>query len=95
MAATTIKSRIFIPDFDATSERARKANERATEAGRKVTTAYLDGIEKYTADFAQFERKLGEQSHIEAVASLLDAHAKLTEDVASASVSVARGLIAV
>jgi hypothetical protein len=95
MAATTTKSRTFVPDLDAATERAREANDRLTDAGRKVTSAYLDGVEKYVADFAQFERKLGEQSHVEAVANLLNTHAKLTEDMVTASVSAARELFAV
>ena len=51
MAATTTKSRTFVPDLDAATERAREANDRLAEAGRKVTTAYLDGVEKYVAGF--------------------------------------------
>ena len=94
MAATTTKNGTFAPDLEAATERAREANDRLTDAGRKVTTAYLDGVEKYVADFAQFERKLGEQSHVEAVATFLDTHAKLTEDIVTASVSAARELIA-
>jgi hypothetical protein len=92
MAATTTKSRT--PDLDAATERAREANDRLTDAGRKITSAYLDGVEKYVADFAQFERTLGERYQIEAVANLLDTHAKLTEDMVTASVSAARELIA-
>jgi hypothetical protein len=94
MAATANKSRTFVPDLEAATERARETNDRMTDAGRKVTSAYLDGVEKYIAEVARFERKLGEQSKVEAVASLLDAHAQLTEDVVTASVSAARELIA-
>jgi hypothetical protein len=94
MAAKTTKNGTFVPDLDVATERAREANDRLTDAGRKVTSAYLDGLEKYVAEFAQFERKLGEQSHVETVAHLLDTHAKLTEDVVTASVSAARELIA-
>jgi hypothetical protein len=92
--ATTTKNGTFAPDLEAAAERAREANDRLTDAGRKVTSAYLDGVEKYVADFAQFERKLGEQSHVEVVANFLDTHAKLTEDIVTASVSAARELIA-
>ena len=46
------------------------------------------------ADFAAFERKLGEQTKVDAVASLLRTHAQLAEDVTKASVSAARELIA-
>ncbi len=94
MAATSTKSSTFTPDLEAATERAREANERLAEVTRKVTTAYLDGVEKYVADFAEFERKLGEQTKVDPVASLLLTHARLTEDVTKASVSAARELIA-
>jgi DNA-binding ferritin-like protein len=82
-----------VPDFEAAAERAREANDRLAEAGRKVTTAYLDSVEKYVAGLAKFERKVAEQSQVEVVASLLDTHAKLTEEVVKASVSAARELV--
>jgi hypothetical protein len=93
MAATTTKSRTFVPDLEAAAERTREANDRLAEVGRKVTTAYLDGVEKYFVGVAQFERKLGEHSQVEAIASLLDSHAKLTEDAAKTSISATRELI--
>jgi hypothetical protein len=93
MTAASSKSRTFIPDLEAATERSREANERFAEVGRKVTNAYLDGIEKYVAGLTEFERKLGEQSQIEAVANLFDGHAKMTEEVVRASVSAARELI--
>jgi hypothetical protein len=93
MAATANTERNFIPDFEAATERGREANDRLLEAGRKVSAAYLDGLEKYVVGFAQFERKLGEHSQVEAIASLLDSHAKLTEDVAKTSISATRELI--
>jgi hypothetical protein len=93
MAATSTKTDTFTPDLEAATERAREANERFAEITRKVTTAYLDGVESYVADFAKFERKLGQQTKVDAVTSLLSTHAQLTEDVAKASVSAARQLI--
>jgi hypothetical protein len=94
MAATATKSSNSTPDLKAATERAREANDRLAEVSRKVTTAYLDGIEKYVAEFAKFERKLGEQTKFDAATSVLNTHAKLTEDVTKASVSAARQLIA-
>ena len=94
MAATATNDRTFIPDFEAATERGREASDRLLEAGRKVSTAYLDGLEKYFVGFAQLERQLGEQSQVETIASLLDSHAKLTEDVAKTSISATRELIA-
>jgi hypothetical protein len=93
MATSSTKSRTSVPDLKAATERAREANDRLAEVGRKVSSANLDGVEKYAAGLAQFERKIGEQSQVEAVASLFDTHAKLTEDVVKASVSAARQLI--
>jgi hypothetical protein len=93
MAATTTKTTLT-PDLEAATERATDANERLAEVSRKVTNAYLDGVENYVADLTEFERKLGEQTKVDAVASLLRTHAQLAEDVAKANVSVARELIA-
>jgi hypothetical protein len=94
MAATSTKQQnAFYPDLEAAGERVREANDRILEASRKVTGAYLDGLERYVHGLAQFERKLGEQSHAEPVAGVLAAHAKMTEDLTSASVAAARELI--
>ncbi|MHB8657936.1 MAG: hypothetical protein ACYC91_08255 [Solirubrobacteraceae bacterium] len=94
MATSSTKTNPLVPDFAAAGERAREANERVAEAGRKVTTAYLDGVEKYVANLAQVERTIGKQSQVETVAGLFDMHAKLAEDVTKASVSAVRELIA-
>lgn len=94
MATTAPKNGNLIPDFEAATEQLAQVNERLLEAGRKVTGAYLDGLEKYVGGLAQFERKLGEQSKVEAVTELLGAHAQLTEDITRAGVRAARELIA-
>jgi hypothetical protein len=93
MAATSSRSRNFVPDLEAATERAREANDRVTEVGRKASSVYLDGVEKYVTGLAQFERKLGEQSQVDALASLFNAHADLTEEMAKASISATRELI--
>jgi hypothetical protein len=93
--AESTKNATSVPDLEEASKRVREANERFAEAGRKVTNAYLDGLERYATSVAQFERKLGEQSPVEPLADLVSAHANLTEDVTKASVSAARELLAV
>jgi hypothetical protein len=93
MATTSNKTHTSVPDFEAATERARETNERMLETGRKVSGAYLDGVENYISGLAQFERKVGQQSQVDSVASLLSAHAQLTEDVVKANVSAARELI--
>jgi hypothetical protein len=94
MATSSTKTNTAAPDFEAATERAREANERLLEVGRKVSSAYLDGVEKYATGLAQFERKVAEQSKVDGIASLLDAHADLTEEITKVSVSTARELIA-
>jgi hypothetical protein len=94
MASTSSRRNALIPDLEAATERALEANDRLAEVGRKVTTVCLDGVEKYVAGFAKLERQLGEQTKVDAAAELLGTHAQLTEDVARASISVARELIA-
>jgi hypothetical protein len=94
MATTSTKTNTA-PDFEAATERAHEANQRLAEVGRKVSIAYLDGVEKYVVGLTRFERKIGERSQVTGVASLFDTHATLTEDVAKATVSAARELIAV
>jgi hypothetical protein len=95
MAATSAKQQNGLyPDIEAATERVREANERFVDAGRKVTGASLDGLERYVGGLTQFERKVGAQAQSEAVTSLFNAHAKLTDDVTNATVSAARELIA-
>jgi hypothetical protein len=95
MAATSNRTRNITPDLDAASDRVREANDRIADAGRKVTVAYLDGVERYWTGVAKAERKFGDQAQVEAVGHLLNAHANLTEDVIKASVAASRDLIGV
>jgi hypothetical protein len=93
MATTTNRNHNATPDLEAAAERVKKANDRITDAGRKVTSAYLDGVERYVIGFADAERKLAEQSQFEAVGDLLNTHATITEDVFKASLAATRELI--
>ena len=80
-------------NFNDATDQVVQANERLVGAGRKITGAYLDGIEKYVAGLAQFERKIAEQSQVEAITTLLETHAKVTEEIVKASVSAAREFV--
>jgi hypothetical protein len=90
---TRTKTDTATPDIEAASEQIREAGDRFVAAGRKVTIAYLDGVERYVAGVAKAERKIGEQSQIDSFGQLLNAHANLTEDVVKASVAATRELI--
>jgi hypothetical protein len=93
MATSTSRNHTSTPDFEAAAERVKKANDRIADAGRKVTSAYLDGVERYVIGWTEAERKLAEQPQFESVSGLLDAHASITEDVFKASVAATRELI--
>ena len=94
MATTSAKPKSFIPDFEAATERAFEANERIAKASRTITGAYLDSLEKYVDGLAQVERKLGEQSKVEVITDMFNAHAQVSQDLAKAGVRVAREFIA-
>ena len=55
MAATSPKKSTFTPGLEAAHDRTYEAGDRLAEVSRKLATAYLDGIEKYVADFAKLE----------------------------------------
>jgi hypothetical protein len=93
MATNTKQDNVY-PDFETAAEQTREAGDKLIEASRKVTNAYLDGVEKYVHGVAQFQRRLGEQSKLEPFSGVLSAQAKLAEDLTSASVTAARDLIA-
>jgi hypothetical protein len=94
MAATQTKQNETIyPDFESITEQARETGEKFADAGRKVTNAYLDGVEKYVHGVANFQRKIGEQSKLEPLSVVLTAQAKLAEDLTSASITATRELI--
>jgi hypothetical protein len=90
---TRSDSHIATPDLEAASERIREANDRLLAAGRKMTGAYLDGVERYVAGVTKAERKFGEQSQFEVFGQMLNAHAGFTEDVVKAGVTATRELI--
>lgn len=94
MATATNKHDNLIPDLEAAGERVRQAGDRYLEVGRKVTNAYLDGVERYVAGLTEFERKLAKDAQFEPVGSFLNAHAQLTDEVTRASVQATRELIA-
>jgi hypothetical protein len=90
---TRTKTRTVTPDLEAATEQIREAGDRVLTAGRRVTVAYLDGVERYVAGATKAERTIGEQSQIDAFGQLLNAHANLTQDMVKASVAATRQLI--
>ena len=55
MATTSTKPNTALPDFEAATERAREANERLLDAGHRVSSGYLDAVEKHVAGLVRCE----------------------------------------
>lgn len=89
----TNDTKTITPDFEAATEQIRETSDRFVAAGRKVTNAYLDGVERYVAELVKAERKIGEQSQVGPFGQILTAHAALTEDVVQASLAATRDLV--
>ena len=93
-AKTTEQTFPFYTDFETVVEQTRETSDKLVASSRKLTAAYLDGVEKYVGGVTQFQRKLGEQIKVEPFSGVLNAQAKLAEDLTSAGVAAARELIA-
>jgi hypothetical protein len=92
MPATTAHNHTT-PDLDAAADRVREASDRLADAGRKVTSACLDGVERYVVGLTEAERRLARQSQFEVVSEVLQAHANVTEEIVKAGVGATRELI--
>jgi hypothetical protein len=77
---------------DATA-RAHELNERLVDASKKVAAEYLDVTEKGVQSFVGLQRKVAEQTDVEWIASIADAHARFTADVSKVLIASGRELL--
>jgi hypothetical protein len=80
-------------NVDAAAERIRDLNERIIESSRKAGGVYLDIYEKTLNSIADYQEKLGEESPVDWVATIANAQANFTRDLAGAYSSAARSLL--
>lgn len=73
---------------------ASAAQGRLFSAGRKLAVAYLDGVEAGVSRLARIERTVAGKAPSARAASLVTAHADLSEKVAKFNVSTLRDLVA-
>jgi hypothetical protein len=83
-----------IPSFDVATQGLRDLNERLLDAGRRVGLLSLDAYEQTVQGVTAVQQRLGEQSDVEAVRTLVDAQVEITREVAKAQTAVARRLLA-
>ena len=77
-------------DFEQASERVREYNDKAVDAGKKLSGTYVDSYEKFVLSLADAEQKAGESTNIEWLATATSAHAGVTREIAKAYASAAR-----
>jgi hypothetical protein len=88
---TTTKNRV--ESLDAATEPVKELNERLLDAGRRVGNLYVDGYERTVEGVTAFQKKLGGQSRIEGVQTLVEAQADLTRELGKAQTAVAREIL--
>jgi hypothetical protein len=76
----------------ATTKTATPAPE-VPEAAKKITTIYLDGVERTITGVTDFQRKLAQNVKPEPAATLLEAQADLTDDLTAVTLTAARELL--
>ena len=77
-------------DFEQAGERVREYNDKAVDAGKKLSGTYVDSYEKFVLSLADAGQKAGESTNIEWLATATSAHASVTREIAKAHASAAR-----
>jgi hypothetical protein len=81
-------------DSKSSSPKLLKLGDRLTGIGKKASNAYLDRSEKTITTVTDFQRKLAGKSRVGRVETILEAQADLTSDVAKATTSAVRKVLA-
>ena len=81
-------------NFNDAAEQVVELNERLVEAGKRAGNLYLDSYDKLVEGVTSFQQKLADQSHNDAVKSVVATQVDVTRQLASAYTSAARELIA-
>lgn len=93
MATTSTHDKHTTAHLDETVERVREFNEQLVESGRQAGVVLVDTYEKTLKSWADYQDKLADQTHVDAVATIARAQAQYTRTVANASAGAARELL--
>jgi Phasin protein len=74
-------------------ERIRELNERIVKAGRDAGQQYLDAYEKTLESIASAQERLGKESDVAWLSSVVEAQANFTRELARMYVSMGRELL--
>jgi len=90
MAATATQTQTTVQDATA---QAQELAERFVSTSKKAANEYLTLTEEAAKSVAGIQRQVAEQTDVEWLASILEAQAKFTGDVAKVLVSTSRELL--
>ena len=80
-------------DFEQATERAREYNEKAVDAGKKLSGTIVDTYEKYTLTLADASQKAAEATKVEWITAAASAQAGMTRELTKAYASAARDFL--
>ena len=80
-------------DLEQATERAREFNDKAVDAGKKLSGTFVDTYEKYALTLADAGQKAGEATNVEWISAAASAQAGMTRELTKAYASAARQLL--
>ena len=90
MATTQTKT---TDDLEQVSERVREYNDKAVDAGKKLSGTFVDTYEKYALTLADASQKAAEATNVEWISAAASAQAGMTRELTTAYASAARELL--
>ena len=80
-------------DLEQVTERVREFNDKAVDAGKKLSGTIIDTYEKYALTLADARQKAGEATNVEWLSTAASAQAGMTRELTKAYASAARELL--
>jgi hypothetical protein len=80
-------------DFEQHAERVREYNDKALDAGKKLSGTIVDTYEKYSLTLADAGQKAADATNVEWIAAAASAQAGMTRELTKAYASAARELL--
>jgi len=80
-------------DFEQVSERVREYNDKAVDAGKRLSGTFVDTYEKYVLTLADAGQKAGEATNVDWISTAASAQAGVTRELTKAYASAARELL--
>ena len=77
-------------EFEQVSERVREYNDKAVDAGKRLSGTFVDTYEKYALTLADAGQKAGEATNVDWISTAASAQAGVTRELSKAYASAAR-----